>query len=276
MMQPHALTQAFQTALGMLITNDSVARGLIAGHLAVERIHPDLKEPDVQALRALLQANARRLQAISMLATQRRKRRILGLLPASANLLKLRIGKYWRTYLAAVATRGAPPAFEDAAAFAASLLADVGDSPAAPFVRFELRCCEIGSLLTSNSSGGAPEPIGATIGHLRLSRFVRIERFDFTIDEAMHEFRTAGVMRTEWPHAPTHLVFHPLRAQPPVIMTTRLPAALAAALQITRNSGGIDTQALQEAAPPELRPGIQQMITRLVAMRVLEADRQVV
>jgi hypothetical protein len=271
-MQSATLTQAFQTALGVLITNDCVADDVIAGHTGVERIHPALTLTDIEALRTLLKNDGWRVQAISRLATRRRKGRILDLLPASTRLLREEIREHWRTYLTADVACGARPSCDDAAAFATHLLARIENSLAIPYLRFERSCNAIAGQIESKAMDGE-QFRDAPFERVRVSRLVCIESFDFPIDQAMKDFRIRGTLRTDWPTEPTHLVFHVFCVQPRMVIATRLPAALAEALRNSR-SDGLEVRELTDAASSELRPGIQKMIAQLVAARVLESVGQ--
>ena len=273
-MQTPALTPAFQTALGMLITNESMAARVIEGKLRVDRIHPGLMPLDIEVLGELLRADGRRVLAIAELASQRRKMKVLGVLPATATLHRRDINACWREFLGATTNRAAPPMFEDAANFARSILARCETAVAAQIVRFELCLAEVTSRLASEARCNArPAADVRTVGRLRLSPFVHVERFDYAVDEAMREFRTQGKLRTDWPASETHVVFHPRRSRPQMVTTTRLAPAIAHALRIMGCNGGVDAGDLVAAAAPELRTQVQATIAELLALQVLETAR---
>jgi hypothetical protein len=270
--QTPALTPAFQTALGMLITNESMAARVIEGKLRVDRIHPGLMPPDIEVLGELLRADGRRVLAIAELASQRRKMKVFGVLPATATLHRRNIDACWRAFL--TASGAAPPMFEDAANFARSILARCGTVAEAQVVRFELCVAEVASRLASDAKCNVkPAACVGTGGRLRLSPFVHVERFAYAVDEVMREFRSQGTLRTDLPASETHVVFHPRRGRPQMVTSTRLAPAVAEALRIMDADGGVDVRDLVAAAAPELRTQVQQTIAELLALQVLVTVR---
>jgi hypothetical protein len=263
------LTRAFQTALGMLITNDAMAEALVAGEIEADGVHPGLTNADVHALNELVRKNSGRLLAISRLTSQRRRARVLKLLPATARIRKSSIDREWRQYLTVGIGRAALPLLQVAANFARYLLCEEALGPARQFIQFEYCWTDVASRYEATPVNDPDVGLnGAVREGLRLSRFVRIEQFDFAVDSAMRQFRSTGILQIEWPPLPTLIVFHMRQMQPKGITTTRLPEAMARALPALVS--GIEVQMLRSATPPGILPSLDRMLADLLDRRILE------
>jgi len=262
------LSSAFQTALGILATNTTLAREVIAGRLPLDTWDPALNGADRACMELLLRSQGQRVLALAEILTARRKGKMLSRLPMTLALLGRRIDGYWVEYLASTSIQGTTSAAAEAAAFAGWILDHLELSCRdSQLIRYELCENEVAAKLIAPCDEHHPGPLLPGYRILR-SGNIKVESFDRGIDAALQRFRAAGELAFEEQGTRVEMVFHRVPGRRGVVAATRISKAMSLVLEVARTE--LEVESLLNAIPPARRAEIRTALEALVNLSVLE------
>ena len=265
------LSSAFQTALGMLATNATLARRAIAGEWSPAS-RPDLSESDLSCLERLLSAQGERVLALAEMMTARRKHRVVALLPVTTRIVDRRLDDWWTQYLGGTAVHGASSSIADAVAFAAWTLRRLEPlSGNSELVRYELCQSDVASRLLSRTTQTGTCDLTPELAEqrIRLSDCVRIEEFDRGVYDGITRFRETAELTCREVGTSVHLLFHEAREGRGGVAITRVSRAIGLLLRAATSTLRISE--MLSAAAPAQRPSLRGALERLIDLRVLDA-----
>lgn len=265
------LSRAFQTALGVLLTNSAIAKGFIAGEIQVGQLHEALTDADSDGLRRLVSGQPDRVVAVADLLTSRRRRRVVASLAATVRMLGEEFENVWNEYLRGDAPRSVLSVPMEALAFGNWVLSRL-ERGSVPFqlLTYELCRNDIAQRLRSSPIGAvqAGSAVMQERSRLRLSRYARLERFEWAVDEAMARLRRTGKILAEPQGGPVHLVFHPLPGRVATVGVTKVSAAMSSMLE--RSTTGSALHELVSLVPTQMHAHLRSTLEKLVAIHVLD------
>jgi hypothetical protein len=270
-METVRLSQGFQTALGILVTNGVIARKFLAGEIRAADFSTGLTDDDVAALEALLSEQRPRVFAVASILTSRRRGKAMKLMPVTARIVSGRLHPFWQEYLSSrPAAEPLPRPIEDANAFGCWMVKRLGpQSLEAQMIRFEL--CQNDVALRAYSRGNTSiETRAATLPEgcvVRFSEHARLERFESAIDRCMADYLNTGKLP---PCAgdPVWVIFHPSTRRHGAVVVTKVTPAMGAVLVRTQSEVGVS--ALLSEVTHERREAMRAGLARLADMRILD------
>lgn len=268
-MRPVQISSAFQTALGMLVTNAAITRRFVSRELTPTDLHCGLTEGDISCLEGLISTQKDRLLALAKLLTSRRRQKLIASLPATVHILGSQLEDVWNEYLGCAAPPGAPSMRMEGAAFAAWALRRL-DRQSLEFelVHYEVCFNDVANRLFLHAidAGVTNPPPASANDRVGLSRYARVQRFDWAVDEAMAYFRRAGKIIRLTKGSPVYLVFHPVQVRANDIAVTKVSETMNTMLE----GGNVVLRELLNATPHAHQAAIRTVVNRLVALRILE------
>ena len=264
------LSSAFQTALGVLVTNTTIARRVLAGDLPLEALDTTLTEPDQECLETLLGTQRSRVLALAELLTDRRKRKLVGRLPMTVAILGGRLGECWTAYLESTVIQGTSVAPADAAAFGTWTLEHIELSfSESQLIRHEQCQNEVAAGLPEffQAAGAAADVTVVAECRIRLTDNVRVEQFDQGIIAALERFRTTGEVMCEQTGTRVDWVFHGLPERRGMVGITKVSRPVALLLIAARSA--LEVREVLSALPGERRRSLERSLQKLVALRIL-------
>ena len=268
---PIELSLAFQTALGVLLTNSDMVRRFIAREIDGRELHDALTDADIDGLGRLVGAEPDRVMAVAELLTSRRRRRVVNALRATVQMSGERFESLWKEYLRCHAPRGILSMSLEATMFGKWLLPRLErGSPQWQILTYELCRSDIAERLRLRARGTSDAKSATLADHSRLclSRCVRLERFEFAVDEVMARFRRTGEIVTGSSRGPVHLVFHPQVGRVTTVGVTKVSAAMSSIL--ARSATGSALHELLGLIPAQMHAPLRAALEKLVDIHVLD------
>jgi hypothetical protein len=263
------LSSAFQSALGALATNMTIARRVLAGDLPLNALDTTLTEPDRECLETLLGTQGSRVLALAELLTDRRRKKLVARLPMTAAILGRRLGECWLSYLESTVIQGTSVAPADAAAFGSWILEHIELSfSEAQMIRHEHCQNDVAAGLPEFfQAASAAADVRVAECRLRLSDSVRVEQFDQGIVAALERFRTTGEVLCQQTGTTVDWVFHGLPERRGRVGITKVSRPVALLLNAARSA--FEARAVLSALPDERRRSLERSLQKLVALRIL-------
>ncbi len=265
------LSEGFQTAIPFLLANGMVTARRDAILATLEGLGVELPQSDVDALLELLSSQRERMNAVSGILTQRRKKKTFEMLPVSVRLLRERSHDLWEGYMGSgAAHKVSPDPVADSAAFGAWVVSALGPaSIEGQLVRFELRRNAVMVNMRAHAKEGAPpqRPRYAEDCLLRLASVASMERFESAADAAMAQFQKTGTVNGAPAGTPVWLLFHPARGGTDVAVT-RLSATLASIL--SRATEAVCVREVLQTIDETRRSAVSAALSRLTEIGVLQ------